>query len=286
MNNILKTGSKNLNTENWKVYNPEGRHMFTCGEKKANWYLDRNLAVRFGVGKIMFTFDPKGSGFEDNEVFGRSPRESRCVVSGTKEKLQRHHIVPYCYRSFFPKEYKSKNHHDVVLINHKLHGEYETHASKFKDEIGVIYGVKSIDKFNAEYTSKLREIGREYAILTNTILSLFKSYNKVSQEVIVEKLQYIAEHTNIPFETLRTYNYVQLYKMYLYLKDEHSIAIDRFKTENRLEYDHGYHVVNKLLDEDSIEEFVKLWRVHFIEIMKPKYMPNGWSVDFRVKTNI
>jgi len=65
-NNILKAGSKNLNTENWKVYHPSGRHMFTCGEKKAKWYLDRNLAKSIGKKKIALTFSPKGNGFEDN----------------------------------------------------------------------------------------------------------------------------------------------------------------------------------------------------------------------------
>ncbi len=106
-NNILKVGSKNLNTENWKVYHPSGRHMFTCGEKKANWYLDRNLAKLIGKKKITLTFSPKGNGFEDNEEFGRSIREARCVVSGIEDGLQRHHIVPYCYRTYFPERFKS-----------------------------------------------------------------------------------------------------------------------------------------------------------------------------------
>lgn len=285
-NNILKAGSKNLNTENWKVFHPSGRHMFTCGEKKAYWYLERKLAKRIGNKKIKFTFDPKGNGFEDNEVFGRSPREPRCVVSGLTDDLQRHHIVPYCYRSFFPVKYKSKNHHDVVLIHHELHSEYEQYASKYKDEISRIYGVKTIEEYNGEYTAKLRETGKKNAILFNTILSLFKCYNKVSQDVIFEKLQYISEHTNLPIETLSTFTYVQFYKMYLYLKEEHRKEIELFKTERRLEYEHGYHVMQKLDSEEKIEEFVKLWRMHFIETMNPQFMPNGWSVDFRIKTKL
>ena len=57
---------------------------------------------------IRLTFMPKGNGFEDNEVFGRSMREAKCVVSGLEDGLQRHHIVPYCYRTYFPEIYKKK----------------------------------------------------------------------------------------------------------------------------------------------------------------------------------
>ena len=285
-NNILKVGSKNLNAENWEVYHPDGTHMFTCGEKKANWYLERELAVRTADGKIMLTFEPKGNGFQTNEVFGKSVREAICVVTGLEEGLQRHHIVPYCYRTYFPEKYKSKNHHDVVLINHEKHSEYEQQASQYKDEIALMFNVKTIQEFNIEYTHKLREIGRENAILINNILSIFKTYGKISRDVKLEKLRKISQATGIPFNTICTYNYIQLYKMYLVLKDEHTKEQYEFKQRYRTEYDHGYHVVQKLDTEEKIEDFVKLWRNHFIDTMQPEFMPNGWSVDFRIKTNI
>jgi len=284
--NILKAGSKNLNYENWKVFNSEGRHMFTCGEKKANWYIERNLAEVIGDKSIKLTFDPKGNGFEDNEEFGRSFRESKCVVTGLVDGLQRHHIVPYCYRSYFPTAFKSKNHHDVVLIHYEKHSEYEQQANLFKDYIASKYGVKTIDECNAEYVNALHEIGKDDAILISVIHSLFTSFGKISQESKLEKLHYIAENTKIPFEKICSYNYLQLYKIYLYLKEKHNEDIRNFKKLNRNLYDHGYHVAQKLNTDEKIEDFVKLWRYHFLITMHPKYMPIGWSVDFRTKTNI
>ena len=285
-NNILKVGSKNLNAENWEVYHPDGTHMFTCGEKKASWYLERNLAVRTADGKIMLTFEPKGNGFEANEVFGKSVREAICVVSGVGDSLQRHHIVPYCYRTYFPEQFKSKNHHDVVLMQHERHSEYEIEATKFKDEIGEMFGVKTINEFNTEYTGKLREAGKPNAILLNTIHSLFKTHGKVSDEIKLEKLKSISDATGIPFETVCGYNYVQLLKMHQLLKAEHENDMYLYKQNNRIKYDHGYHVVQKLENEEMFMAFVKVWRTHFIETMKPKHMPIGWSVDFRIKTNV
>lgn len=285
-NNTLHVGSKNLSSENWKVYHPSGRHMFTCGEKKAQWYLERNLAKLIGTKKIALTFVPKGNGFEDNEEFGRSIRLARCVVTGVEENLQRHHIVPYCYRTYFPEEYKSKNHHDVVLINNEIHSIYEQKANKYKDIIARIYNVKTISELNIEYTVKLREIGKDGSILLNAIHSIFKSYRKMPDDIKLEKLHFISEKTDVPYNVIERLNYVQLYKLYLLLREQHISDVYVYKEQNRAYYDHGYRVVQKLDTEEKIEEFVKLWRNHFINTMQPQYMPNGWSIDFRIKTKI
>ena len=285
-NNILQIGSKNLSSENWKVYHPSGRHMFTCGEKKAYWYLERNLAKLTGERMIKLTFIPKGNGFEDDEEFGRSSRIVQCVVTGISEGLQRHHIVPYCYRTYFPEIYKSKNHHDVVLMNFEIHSEYEQKANAFKDEIARIYNVKTIGELNAEYTLKLRELGKPNAIILNTIHSIFKIYGRLSREELIDKLHYVADNSNLPFETLVKYNYIQLFKLYQLLREDHINEIYEFKGIYRKQYDHGYHVVQKLDTEEKIEDFVKLWRNHFVDTMQPLFMPTGWSVDFRIKTKI
>lgn len=284
--NILKLGSRNLNAENWEVYHPDGTHMFTCGEKKATWYLKRDLAKRTADGKIMLTFIPKGNGFETNEIFGKSIREAICVVTGVENGLQRHHIVPYCYRTYFSEQYKSKNHHDVVLINHEKHSEYEQLATKYKDILARKFDVKTIGELNIEYTNKLREIGKPNAIILNNIYSIFKIYGKISREVKLEKLRYISNLLKLPFETVCNYNYIQLYKLYLLLNEEHNRLLYEFKQTHRQEYDHGYHVIQKLDTDEKIMSFVKLWRIHFIETMKPKFMPIGWSIDFRTKTQI
>jgi len=285
-NNILKTGSNNLNAENWKVFHPNGHHMFTCGGKRANWYIDRDLAKVIGDNEIQFLFEPKGNGYEDDEDFGRSVRQIRCVVSGENESLQRHHIVPYCYRKYFPEEFKSKNHHDVVLLKYDIHGNYEKEAHKYKDELAKKYKVKTITELNFEYTTSLRDLGTWNAILINTIYSLFKSYGKIPQEAIITKLKFISEEMGIPYETVKTYNYIQLYKLYLILKETHVREVYEFKGENRKLYDHGYHMIQKLDTEEKLRKFVVLWRKHFVETMKPKYLPDGWSVNFRIKTKI
>lgn len=290
-NNVLIAGSKNLNTENWKVHHPNGKHMFTCGESKAKWYLDRDLATKGRKKSITLTFMPKGDGFNDNELFGKSIRENKCVVTGITTNLQRHHIIPYCYRNHFDVKYKSKNHHDVVLIRCKSHSEYEQVANTFKDKIATMYGVKTISELNGEYSVSLRKFGKEYCMALSALKSLFfrcgtNSKKKLNENGIRKQIQVISNLTEIPFKTLATLNYLQFYKLYLLIKEDYNQNLKKYKKENKHLYDHGYRVVKKLNTEDKIDEFVKLWRHHFIDTMKPKYMPIGWSVDFRIKTKL
>lgn len=284
--NVLKTGSNNLNVENWKVYHPNGVHMFTCGEKKAMWYLDRDLAKKTSNDKITLNFEPKGYGHDTGEIFGRSIRKNICVVTGISEGLQRHHIVPYCYRSFFPEEYKSKNHHDIVLIHHKSHSDYELEATKYKDLIADMYGVETIKNLNTKYTGELRKLGGNNVILFNTIYSILKTYNRVSKSITYDKLLIISKYLGVSINVVQKYNYIQLYKLYLLLKNDYNETIINYKKNNRINYEHGHYIMMKLNTEEKMVDFVKLWRNHFINTMKPQYMPTGWSIDYKIKRNV
>ena len=287
MAQTLKIGSKNLNTENWKVYHPSGHHMFTCGERKAQWYLDKGLAVLMEEEySIKLVFEPKGYGFKEDEIFGLAGRELRCVVTGEAEGLQRHHIVPYCYRNHFPEEYKSKNHHDVVLVTYKIHEQYEQFANQYKDQIAQEYGVPTLNQFNLEYTKVLCEFSNKKIKLLSRLHSIFKNKGVMPNNVIYDILNDVSEYTKIPLEKLIVLNYVQLYKLYLLLKQRHNEEFDLFKEKNKLLYDHGFYVVSKLKTHKEIKEFVRKWRLHFVKTMKPKYMPIGWSVNFKVKVEL
>lgn len=288
MPQTLKIGSKNLGIENWKVLHKEGHHMFTCSERKATWYLKKKLAhiVKGEHNTIQLTFESKGYGFNENEIFGLAGREVRCVVTAEKDGLQRHHIVPYCYRTHFPDEYKSKNHHDVVLVTYKAHEEYERHAFDFKNQMAEIYNVPTLNELNLDYTKLLSEYSSDKVKMLSKLHSIFKNNGNIPDEIIVENLKHVVEYIPFSLKRICELNYMQLYKIYLYLRQKHQEDFEIFKEENKLKYDHGYHVVQKLDTHEKIENFVKMWRRHFIDTMKPKYMPLGWSVDFRVKVEL
>lgn len=283
MSQTLQEGSRVLSKNNWEVYHPDGHHMFTCGDRRASWYLERDLAKPIGEYKIKLTFTPKGHGFDKNEVFGLKGRVIRCVVSGEKEGLQRHHIVPYCYRTHFPEEYKSKNHHDIVLVTHKIHEAYEQHATVYKNQLAREYGVKTLNEYNLEYTKLISEYSSEKVKSLSKLHSIFKSYGKIPNHVIVDNLKFVAKQTNFSYEKLSQLNYIQLWKFYQLLKERYEKEFDYFKKINSKKYDHGFHLIQKLNTHQDYSEFIIKWRKHFIETMNPEYMPEGWSIYFRTR---
>ena len=287
MAQVLKEGSRGLSPNNWQVYHIDGeKHIFTCGDKKALWYLDRGLAVEIGDFQIRLTFEPKGYGFKDGETFGLAGREIRCVVSGEPEGLQRHHIVPYCYRTHFPFEYKSKNHHDVVLVSHTVHEAYEMEATKYKNRLADEYGVKTMNELNLEYSKIISEFSEHKVKMLSKLHALFRSHGTIPQKMIVENLEFVSEQNEFTMEFLSTLNYLQLWKIYVYLREKYNNEFDAFKAEHFHRFDHGYYLVQKLNGHDDLKNFVKKWRTHFVDTMNPQYMPEGWSVDFRVKVEL
>jgi hypothetical protein len=287
MPQTLKEGSKSLSTTNWKVYHPStGKHMFTCGHHRAMWYLDRNLAKYIDKENriIQLTFKPNGRGFPLTDKFGLASRKVKCVVSGKTKELQKHHIVPYCYRTHFPLEYKSKNHHDVVLIHYKEHEAYEIEANKFKDQLADEYGIKRINDLNLEYTRAISAFSEEKLRMLSRFHSIFRSAGKLPKDKLLETIGLISKYTYFSSETLLKLNLMQLYKIYKYLRRKHEAEFEYFKNENYSKYDHGFLMYSKLDTEQKLTNFIKKWRRHFIETMNPQHMPDGWSIDYRVKT--
>jgi hypothetical protein len=286
MPQVLQKGSKALNLENWKVFSEEGKHMFTCGESKANWYLERNLAELKGEREIRLTFQPKGYGYDENETFGLAGRIIQCVVSGGNEGLQRHHIVPYCYRRWFPEEYKSKNHHDVVLVTYKVHEQYEQFANIEKDKIAKDFGVATLNEFNLEYTKLLCEFSKSKTKMLSRLHSIFKNYGNIPPEIILEIFGLVEQHSCFSVKLLKDLNILQLLKVYKYLREKFEKEFNYYKQIHQDTYDHGYHVVKQLDSHEKIREFVIRWRTHFIETMNPPYMPEGWRIDFKVNVEL
>ena len=45
---------------------------------------------------------------------------------------------------------------------------------------------------------------------------------------------------------------------------------------------HLVYVEDFLHNNEEVEAFVRLWRSHFLEKMKPRFLPDGWRVDYPV----
>jgi hypothetical protein len=239
---------------NYQVLSPDNILMFRCDEKKARWYLSRNLAISIDQTTIRLLFKPQGLGNHDKQ-FGLTEMKNHCVCCGIKEFLTRHHVVPHEYRRYFPLEIKSHNFHDVLSVCVTCHSNYERKADELKKKIshqyrspigGIISERKRILKFSK---------------LASTLLSKDLGIPE-SRKVQIKK---------------------QLKKAF-YLKKltkEKLIQISGLKS-TLLKKTHGEIVISKC---KSLQEFVEMWRRHFVETNNPKYLPEDWSVKTKLNLN-
>ena len=282
--NWLKDGSnsrKNKIYGNCKVYSPEGNLMFLCVDKKIDWYLNRvdkktkeplafeikhinyflnSFMIFFGIKsknrKIKLNFKPKEEGNKGDKYF-LSKKQNKCVVTGSKKlsSLTTHHISPYCYRKYFPEEYKSANSHDIVPIRNKEHYQYEKKADEIKLKLAkkynaplegrstinhvLFYAIKSANAIKKYGDNMPKE---NYDIHRKKIIS-YTNRKKVTQKII---------------DNLININYDEVKK----IKSHGEIVVETIMLEGA----------------EAMQEFVEMWRKHFIDTMKPRYMPKYWDI--------
>lgn len=252
---------------NCKVYHPNGTLMFLCVEKRARWYLDRNLAtvIEDDPLTIKLTFEPSGSGAgelstEETEYL-LGIKHNHCVVCGTDDLsiLTRHHVVPTEYRKFFPLKYKSRSSHDVVVICQKHHNEYENnHALKLKRSLEKSLGVESV---KSVYTGMLKWVkANRYAKMLmdpDMAIKLPKS-----------RVYYFMKEIQKNFGDMSIVEVAEI------------DALKHFREKIEVV---SKSVVEKLEEDPvAIQDFIMLWRKNFIEAMNPQYLPKGWSINHQI----
>lgn len=278
---VLSPSGNRSRKLNCKVYSPNGKLMFVNSEKKAKWYVEKTGAIILKeedghIKEIKLTFEPKGSGFEEDDKFGLSIQEHRCVVTASTENLTRHHVVPYSYRKYMPIEYKSRNHHDVVFMTDDEHDKYERIVNVFKDELHLKYGIPTVLEGNNMN-------------LNNTVCNKYMSrilgylhaltYKNLPEEKRTEMSNIVLNYYNLKFNKNRkriTGKFIIKLSDYLTTnikKTKHISKIDVHKL-----------LVEKIIELDELDSFIIMWRQHFIDNVNPKYLPIGWDINYKVKT--
>lgn len=220
--------------------------MFYGTLKKLFWYWTRGIANIIDDRTVQLMFETAGPGNIHSKV---GNRDNLCVVCGCSENLNKHHVVPYQYRKWLPKSYSVRNHFDVLATCVSCHRQYETSADFFKEELRKKYDVHSGNE---------EVIGvRPYAAkLAHT---LYLHGDKLPEE----RKQYFHDmiSSEIPDFVFTEENLKNLSEIW------------GKPTRIRLKEPHGKLIVDKL---DNIDDFVIMWREHFINTMNPKYLPMDW----------
>jgi hypothetical protein len=234
---------------NCQVLSPDGILMFRCDDKKANWYLKRDLGeiVNPSPLTVKLKFEPRGLG-NHNKPFGLSEMGNKCVVCGSEEFLTRHHVVPICYRRYFPVEIKSHNFHDVLSMCIECHEGYERKADELKESLA--------SEYNAPLNGEV-EVNRDLIKFSKIALTLLGEFDKIPKSRILNMKTELKEYFGIKRLSAKRLEIISKAK-YTVIK----------KT-------HGEMVIGKI---DNIQKFTEMWRNHFIENNECLYLPKNWDI--------
>lgn len=231
---------------NCKMLSPDGVFMCRLGKRRVDWYIERGLAeiVSFKPYTIQLLFQPNGLG-NHQDAYYLAEKENICVVCGDSENLTKHHALPRCFRRHFPSQLKRYDSHDVLLVCRACHEQYEIHATELKKQLVG----------NANATSmKDEDIVHVRAI--KAAKTLLRYENQIPDESALNLM-------------LRVEEYAQ----------EFNDDIVKQLAEKKFGGCHSTDVWKDLVNTiTDYNEFAKMWREHFVNVMNPRFLPEHWNV--------
>ncbi|KAI9323141.1 hypothetical protein BX666DRAFT_1883675 [Dichotomocladium elegans] len=237
---------------------------------------------------IQLTFEAKGQGHREDDYMIED-RENICVVCGSAKSLTLHHVVPYVYRQWFPLIMKSKSSRDLLLVCKNCHDLYERQGMCLKKQLASTYdfplegkGWIRVPK-NGNARKAASALVRAHAKIPPARIEVLR---KTVEDFWDEKK---SEGSAIDDSgtTWKDLTWDQVLTLCCDLED--AIRGPDF-------VEHGEGVVKRLMAErridhqgkerwPALENFIKLWRQHFLDHAKPNHLSSKWSVDSEIYNN-
>lgn len=241
---------------------PDGTVLCRCDKKRVDWYLSRQLAkvVEESPCTIRLNFKPSGRGHSD-DLFYLTDKANICVSCGSQHHLTKHHCIPKCFRKFFPDRYKNHSSHDVVALCVSCHAKYELHAAVLKKQIAKKHNV------NINPSKPPLNPAQNKAVKAANALLRYK--DRIPLERIKELTRIIEEFLDKKSVTQKDIEDVCRLSSYLYAL---------YSTGDKELF--GKQVIAQL---ECLNDFIKEWRQHFVDTMKPQHLPKYWSINHEDK---
>lgn len=239
--------------DNCIIQSPDGFDLSRCGRKKVKWYLDRGLAEQVSDNPIVIRLKFEPSGRRSlNDPFMLSGKPNVCMVCGTNENLTRHHIVPSSFVRHMSIEYKMDVMKDILALCRPCHNIYEDKSQEKRTQMAEALGV---DPHKIDY-DKVRELQR----VSGAAVALINHKNSIPEprkSKLYSIIYAYAGIENITDEDLHI------------IKNEAMTTVKAFPTFSKFYAE----------SVEDYNEFAKSWRIHFVETMNPKHLPEEWKID-------
>ncbi|XP_060553389.1 exonuclease 3'-5' domain-containing protein 2-like isoform X2 [Ruditapes philippinarum] len=248
---------------NAQLLAPDGKCLTLCDIRKAQWYLDKGLAVKVGEDplSVQLKFEPKARPTSSQDYYLQD-KENICVVCGADEDYVRKIVVPQEYRKYFPGILKDHSSHDVLLLCINCHLKCADYEAALRQQLSV----ECDAPLDSGKDSK-RFFDQDLAKVVSAAKALLKSRKSIP-EARLQELEEIV---------MRFYGVQSLPSELL----ESTLNME-IKINNAKFTPHGKKVVEFYMSkEGGLLGFEKMWRQHFIDYMQPQHLPPLWSVEHR-----
>lgn len=252
--------------DNIVMKDPDGYVLSTVSEKKAKWYVNKQLAVWEEENVcIRLSFVPNKAKTYAAAGYNATMKDNRCVICGLDQDYMRFSIVPHAYRSLFPTRFKTHLPHDIVLLCATCHVEASQLASRRKRELEHRYPdiAKYIQDTNATHVKQAGStlLRRKHQLPLKRIAEL---------EGIVRDYFHLSKTSAITADHLQTTSQLE----------NHRITNPRYQSRAELLIS---DLLSKNEPEQALTHFIKGWRHWFLTSLRPKFLPNGWHLDHPVQ---
>uniref|UniRef100_A0A6B2L2E8 3'-5' exonuclease domain-containing protein n=1 Tax=Arcella intermedia TaxID=1963864 RepID=A0A6B2L2E8_9EUKA len=243
--------------ENCLMLAPNGDALCSINKKKVQWYLDRDLAELVQSEPeviIKLKIEPQGRGHAGSEYY-LAKKENKCVVCNSDKSYVRFSIIPHSYRRYMPLEIKDHSSHDIVLLCQECHRR----ASLFSESLRKKLKAERKEPNKKEKPYKIDNEKKNVRMAAVTLMKKGQLPPARAEEL-----------TNI----LKTY----FQKQEITQADYELASKLEYKEKIDEEDSHEKRVVDELKTPDQIQQFFVRWRQHFLDTMKPQFLPTGWSL--------
>jgi hypothetical protein len=233
--------------DNCEIVHKDGTCLGHCDRKKFNWYVNNNLAEKINDSTIKLLFEPKMISNKINTI----KRENKCCGCCTEEQLRKFHVVPAEFKKLFPIENKSHNSTDIVLLCPDCVSDANFFSDLFKKELEDEYGINKTD-----FIDKDKEKLKLTAIRYLKKYEISKIHDKANdivkyiEQELIDQLGYKPE-----LDEIKNLTNIDIVKK---TNDASSVA---------------QYIVNNVLKENKLDEFVMRWKNYYLKKMEPEYIP-------------
>lgn len=239
----------NLQATNEPIYSnhtllaPNGEILCRIGARKSQWYIDRNLVDIVSTDPMVLRLR-----FEPK---GRGHRDDEYYLSYKEDRCVK------CGKT------NDLTLHHIVPRCFRRHFPDSIKSHDFHDILPLC--VECHNKYELEANKLKHEICQELGVKIQHG-GMTEGYRIMGYIYTLEKFR-----DKIPYARIR------LLEERIKLYQEKSVLAGKVIVEGS---GYGRKVVELL---DNIQEFVVRWRKHFIEVVKPEFMPNSWDINRKIK---